>query len=36
MNDGNDHDWHPALGYKPPRQVERDDYTRHSTPCMAA
>jgi putative transposase len=35
-NDDNGHYWHSALGYKPPKQFERDDYTRHSTPFVAA
>ena len=28
--------WHSALGYKPPRQFERDDHLSHGTQVPAA
>jgi putative transposase len=34
--DDNEHYLHSALGYKPPRQYERDYYASHSTPFVAA
>ena len=34
--DYNEHYLQSALGDKPPRQFERDYYTRHSTPFVAA
>lgn len=32
----NEHDLHSTLGYKPPRQFEREYYSSHSTPFVAA
>jgi putative transposase len=34
--DYNEHYLHSALGYKPPRQFERDDHNSHSSPFVAA
>jgi putative transposase len=36
IGDDNEHYLHSALGYQTPRQFERDYYTRHSTPFVAA
>ena len=31
-----EHDLHSTLGYKPPRQYAKEDYSSHSTPFVAA
>ena len=36
MTYDNEHYLHSTLGYKPPRQFEREYYSSHSTPFVAA
>jgi putative transposase len=36
IDDYNEYYWHSSLGYKPPRQFEREDYHSHGTQLPAA
>jgi transposase InsO family protein len=36
ITDSNAHDLHSSLGYRTPRQWERDDHSSHSSPFVAA